>query len=242
MRPTPPTPNQPNDRRKFVFGTAAGAAAVGLQWLVPSSAEAVSPALTFDDIPGTGDVKVLNYALALEALEADLYVQAYQRLTDGGTNASGTVIEGLGLGQDEIDVKYIKEFANVEKQHRDFINTALGSASLLASAPFNTAKFNFGIESKSRQEVLTLVLTAEQLGVQAYLGAIPFFTDKAYLQTAAAIQGTEARHTATISGILNALFGVGLSTAPLSTDNNGIDQPLVPNVVLRRVSPFIVLS
>ena len=59
---------------------------------------AVSPQLTFEaNVPGKGDVKVLNYALALEDLEANLYVQALQRLTTGGTNAVGKTIPGLGL-------------------------------------------------------------------------------------------------------------------------------------------------
>lgn len=199
-------------------------------------------ALKFSNIPGTGDVKVLNYALALEALETDLYIQAYMRLTKGGTNALGTKIKGLGLKKTEIDVSYLREFTNVELQHRKFIDRALGSASLLRSAPFNTAKFNFGIESMSRKEVLELVYTAEKTGVSAYLGAIPYFATKTFLQTAGAILGTEARHTSVIAITLNVLFSEGLSVAPLANDHNGIDQPASPNTVLAAVSPFIVLS
>lgn len=198
--------------------------------------------LKFNDIPGTGDVKVLNFALALEALETDLYIQAYMRLTTGGTNALGQKIPGLGLSKTEIDVAYVREFANVELQHRNFINRALGSASLLASAPFSTAKFKFGLESMTRHEVLQLVYTAEKTGVTAYLGAIPYLATKTYLQTAGAIVGVEARHTAVVAITLNTLFGDGLSVAPLANSNHGIDQSASPNAVLEAVSPFIVLS
>ena len=223
---------------KAAFAVAAGAA-TGL--LAPTRAFAVSPALTFSQIPGTGDVKVLNYALALEALETDLYVQALQRLTNGGVNALGKKITGLGLNPNEPDVQYLREFGKVEREHRDFLNGALGSASILKQAPFKKAKFDFGIQTMSRKQVLTLVYTAESIGVTAYLGAIPFFSDRTYLQAAGAIQGTEARHTAVIADVLNELFNAGLSVAPLASQNNGRDSAVTPDAVLKEVSPFIVL-
>jgi len=71
------------------------------------------PSLTFNDIPGTGDIKVLNYALALEAAEAELYRQAVLRLTTGGT-INGERVSGLGVSTSAPDVKYINEFAVVE--------------------------------------------------------------------------------------------------------------------------------
>lgn len=218
---------------------AAGLAAAALLGARP--ARAVSPPLTFAQIPGTGDTKVLNYALALEALETDLYVQARQRLTTGGVNALGRTIPGLNLGAGEPDVLYVTRFGVVEAEHRDFLNTALAGSSLLRSAPFNNARFDFGMESLSRRQVLDLVYTAEATGVRAYLGAITSFATKNFLAIAGAIQGTEARHTAIIAIVLNQLFGAGLNTAPLASENNGIDQPLAPDAVLAAVSPFIVL-
>ena len=80
---------------------------------------------------------MLNYALALEALEADLYVQALQRLTTGGTNGVNKTIPGLGIATSEIDVRYLAQFGTVERQHRDFLNTTLGSQSI-ASEPAPT--------------------------------------------------------------------------------------------------------
>ncbi|MGN6727097.1 MAG: ferritin-like domain-containing protein [Tepidisphaeraceae bacterium] len=198
--------------------------------------------LSFSQIPGTGDVKVLNYALALEALETDLYIQAYMRLTDGGTNALGIKLPGLGLDRSQIDVQYVREFANVEIQHRNFLDSALGNASLLKNTPFSTAKFNFGFEKMNRREVITQIYEAERLGVGAYLGAIPYLTTRTYLQTAGAIQGTEARHTAVVAIVLNELFNLSLETAPLSNQNNGIDGTFSPNAVLATVSPCIVLG
>jgi hypothetical protein len=142
---------------------AAVGVAAATAVFAPRPARAITPALTFSDIPGTGDIKVLNYALALEALEANLYVQALQRLTTGGTNALGRTIPGLGLSADEIDVKYLTSFAKVEAEHRDFLNGALGAASIIgtgANGILRNARFDFGLDDaskNSRRQVLELI-------------------------------------------------------------------------------------
>jgi hypothetical protein len=212
----------------------AGIAAAAM--LSSKQAFAITPALTFANIPGTGDIKVLNFALALEQLEADLYVQALMRLTTGGTNALGTVITGLNLAASTPDVSALKEFGAVEVQHRNFLTSALGSAAI---KPF---KYNFNMQSLSRQQVLDLVLTAEKTGTSAYLGAIPYLATRTYLQTAGAIQGTEARHSATLAEIANILFSEGDPVAPLASTNGGREATLTPDAVLAAVSPFIVAS
>ena len=231
----------------------AGVGALGLMTAKP--ARAVSPALTFNDIPGTGDIKVLNYALALEALEANLYVQALQRLTSGGTNALGVSIPGLGVPVGEPDVRYVAAFGTVEAQHRDFLNTALGANSILNSA-LKGAAFDFKIQTMSRQQIIDMLYVVENTGVQAYLGAIKYFATKTYLPAAGGIQATEARHTAVIAIAFNQLLAAGVFsgtpkvTAPLVgqpvningvTNTSGIDSTLDPNTVLAAVSPFIIL-
>lgn len=226
--------------------TGAALAGGALLLAGTKAAHAVSPALTFaDSVFGTGDLKVLNYALALEALETDLYVQALQRLTTGGTNALGKTIVGLGLPSSNPAVQYLRDFGQIEKAHRDFFIAALGASAITAPGkPLENAKFDFGFDTAQATEryVLDLVQTAEKTGVGAYIGAIPFFSSTTYLQTAAAIQGTEARHTAVITAVINNRFNERQPVAPLYNDHNGIDQPIAPNTVLAAVSSFIVLS
>lgn len=233
------------------FAGVAGLAAVSL--LAPQAARAVIPA----SIPGTGDIQVLNFALALEDLEADLYAQAILRLTTGGTDPQGVAtIPGLNVATSEIDVAYIQKFSSVEAAHRDFLKTALGPQAITTLKP---AKYNFGIETMTRQQVLDLVLEAEATGVQAYLGAIPSFTTQSqYLPTAAAIQGTEARHTSVLTIVRNILYGPITPVAPLKGDvgttptatsysatapntgtPEGRDLALAPDQVLARVGGFI---
>ena len=235
-----------------VMVAAAGVAAATVAFAPRAARAQTKPALNFAAVPGTGDIKVLNYALALETLEADLYVQAIQRLTTGGTNALGKTIPGLGLSDSEVDVNYLKKFAIVERQHRDFLNGALGDASIIgtgANGILRNAKFDFGLDNptkNSRQQIIELMYTVENTGAMAYLGAIPSFATKTYLSAAAGIQGTEARHTAIVAIIFN-LLGfrplkdtaplVGQTTTILNTPNtSGIDGTLTPDQVLAAVS------
>jgi hypothetical protein len=210
------------------------------------------PTFKFSDIPGMGDIKVLNYALALEALEADLYAQALQRLTTGGTNALGITIPGLGISDSQPDVSYTRSFGKVEAEHRDFLNGALGASSIIgteANGILRTAKFDFGMQSMSRQQIVETLYQVEATGVQAYLGAIKYFGTKNYLAVAGSIQGTEARHTAAIAIVFNLLgFTPIKDTAPLvgqtttiygSPSTSGIDGTLEPDTVLAAVSPWI---
>ena len=217
------------------------------------AAQAISPPLTFGKIseprylnlPGLqagNDVRVLNYALTLEDLEADLYQQAIMRATTGGVNSVGKTIPGLGLSPMEPDAGYYIEFAPVEAKHRDFLRQSLNS--LIGGIAVGHGKYDFGIENMSREQVLALVLDAEATGLAAYLGAVPKLKTKLFITAAAAIQGTEARHTTILTIVQNELFN-GSSpkpVAPLASDNNGIDKPMDPDAVLAHVSPFIVKS
>ena len=220
----------------------AGVGALALGALAVSPARAITPALRFADIPGTGDVKVLNYALSLEDLETELYVQALQRMTGGGRGGRdapiGLTIPGLGLSTTRRDVSITALFGRVERQHRDFLRNTITSAGATAIQPFNYA---FGIERMSLAQVLNLLYTIEQGGTSAYLGATPFFATKTYAQVAAAIQGTEARHTAIFADILNDELGTNILPSPPPTIRpGGRELPVTPDRTLVIVSPFIL--
>lgn len=188
-------------------------------------------------VPGTGDIQILNYALALETLEAELYRQALARLTSGGTDQLGNPITGLGVSGP--DVNYVQEFGQVENEHRDFLTSALGGNWVTSAG----AAFDFGINGLDRLSVVKLVYTAELIGISAYLGGtgpggltLPVNGGK-YLGIAASILGTEARHTAAVAILLNGpTFNLTpkLETAPLAGENSGRDTPLTPDQVLNQ--------
>ena len=247
------TPNT-SERRRFLQGAARAAAGIaGLTALAAVGAHADSKPLTLRDIPTkgylalpglnlAGDIRVLNYALALEDFESDLYAQAVMRLTGGGTNRQGKSIPGLGLGRNEMDVYFIQKFAAVEAAHREYLRGALKLDGIIRGIPISRKLYEFGMESKSREEVLALVRQVEATGTAAYLGAIPYFKTKLFLTAAAGIQGTEARHTTTLTIVENMLFKSDSPSpvAPLAGDNHGIDTPMDPDAVLAQVSPYIM--
>jgi len=250
---------QPDSRRKFL--QAAGRAAVGIAGIgvaTMAATRGASKTLNYGDIPTLGllalpglnlkaDVKVLNYALALEDLESELYRQCVARLTTGGQTQQGMPIPGLNLSPYLLDVYHIIQFAGVEAAHRDFLRGALKLDGLIPGLGIHPKMYRFGVESMSREQILAMLIDVEATGTAAYLGAIPYFRTKIFLTTAAGIQGTEARHTAALQAIQNRLLmdkliadGTPAPPAPLASMNNGIDTPMDPDAVLAKVSPFII--
>ena len=205
-----------------------------------------SPGTGALQVPGTGDTQVLNFALALETLEAELYRQALARLTTGGTDMFGQNITGLGYATTDLDVKYIAEFAPIEAQHRDFLTAALkGNWVTAANAKFDFGfgdTNNFGVTPLTRLQTVQLVYAAEQTGVSAYLGGAGVLTPgSTNLTYAAAILGTEARHTTAVAIVLNSPLlneTPKLATAPLIDgdpgSNGGKDDPLTPDQILNQ--------
>ena len=199
---------------------------------------------------GSGpDVKVLNFALALETLEAELYRQAVARLTNGGTDFYGKTITGLHLTGPDVD--YISTFARVETEHQKFLEGALGGNWAVAAGAgfdFGFADTNlFGTPPLTRFQTVSLVYAAEQTGISAYLGGAGpggLTPGGAYLGIAASILGTEARHTTAVAIVLNAnpaLFPLKakLATAPLAGDTgtaggHGLDTALAPDQILNQ--------
>jgi hypothetical protein len=203
------------------------------------------------------DIKVLNFALALETLEAQLYKDALARLTTGGTDSLGQTITGLGLPVNPsdtdatmADVAYVTKFGKVETEHQAFLESQLGGNWVLSAG----AKFDFGFANTNsfgamplnRQQTIELVYAAEQTGISAYLGGAGpggLTPGGPYLGVAASILGTEARHTTAVAILLNGpLFNLSpkLATAPLATDAGtppgsfGIDIPLAPDMILNQ--------
>ncbi len=193
------------------------------------------------------DIKVLNFALALETLEARLYKEALARLTTGGTDLFGKKITGLGLASTEIDVQYLNTFGTIEAEHQAFLEKQLGGNwALTAGALFDFGfadTNNFGTPPLTRQQTVQLVYAAEQTGVSAYLGGAGpggLTPGGPYLGVAASILGTEARHTAAVAILLNGpTFNKNpkLATAPLVNDlgtasGKGLDKALAPDSIL----------
>jgi hypothetical protein len=158
------------------------------------------------------DVDVLNYALTLEYLEAEFYRQ--------GNEA------GLLSGK---EAQYLQKVQTDEESH---VATVMQTVQQIGGQPVEAPAVDFGDAFSSRDKYLTLSHTFENVGVQAYLGAAGFISDKAILQAAAGIFGVEARHAAIVGNLLGLEAEGGVYMGAVET-------PLTKDEVLAAVTPFL---
>ena len=129
---------------------------------------------------GQGDAGIVNFALALEYIEADFYRQAV---------ASGK-LKGRAL-------ELAKRFGGEERAH---IATLEGTVRNLGGTPAPKPKLTFTLDS--RATILSTMYQLEQVGANAYLGQVDRIQSKQILAAALSIHTVEARHAAVISTLL----------------------------------------
>ncbi|MCE7060849.1 ferritin-like domain-containing protein [Dyadobacter sp. CY343] len=168
---------------------------------------------------GVGDIGILNYAYALEQLEAAFYTQVIMTPYAGMSEEEKTILT---------DIMYH------EIIHRQFFKAALGAAAIKGLTP------NFGgIDFSSRGSVLGAAKLFEDTGVQAYNGAGNLIKDVNYLLIAGKIVSVEARHAAAIRDLLNP-NSMDFAGDDVVDTVNGFDKAVKPGVILPAVQPFVV--
>ena len=132
---------------------------------------------------GSGDVGILNYAYALEQLEAAFYLQIALTPYAGITSA---------------ETALLTDIRDHEVGHREFFKAALGSNAIVGLTPdFSSIDFS------SRAKVLAAAQAFEDTGVTAYNGAGYLIQNVDYLLLAGKIVSVEARHAAYIRNLIN---------------------------------------
>ncbi len=194
----------------------------------------------FPGIPGANEnLVVLNFALTLETLEADLYRQALNvaagqpiatPLPAGNANAYTLVVSPgtLNAQQTRAGFLYLQQFAYVEAAHRDFLRAfipTLGGTPVPANAKGYSAASAGLVADASLSTILSVILTAEETGVSAYLGAAPFLTNATLVEAASSIYSTESRHSAVINLALGKV-SPDATAAPGPYNATGGAQPL----------------
>lgn len=200
-------------RRAFLKSAglmAAGAATLGITGL-PGEAEAQE----------ITDPMVLNFALNLEYLEAEFYLQAAfgRGLIDsdtGGTGTRGAVSGGRKVKFETALIRgYAEEIARDEQAHVRFLRKALGDSRVARPAinidtSFTAAARAAGLVGKTEKfdayanenNFLLAAFIFEDVGVTAYKGAARFIQNKDYLEAAAGLLAVEAYHAGEIRTLL----------------------------------------
>jgi hypothetical protein len=193
-------------------GVAAGIAVAGS--ILPNFG--ISAALAAE--LGEGDIGVLNYAYALEQLEAAFYTQ---------------VVKTPYAGITDTELANLKHIRDHEVAHVKFLKGALGGKAI----PNLEVDFS-AVDFTSRKSVLGTADVFENLGVAAYNGAGKLIKNVDYLAAAGSIVSVEARHAATIA-VLTTGFGRNAAGGK-NVDSKGLDGALEPADVLAAANPFIV--
>jgi len=173
------------------------------------------------------DFGVLNYAYALEQLEAAFYTQV---VATPYTNMSA----------DEMSV--MQDLKAHEVIHRDFFKAAL-STNAIGGLEVNFSAIDF----RSRTSVLGTAKAFEDLGVSAYNGAGKYLRDPNFLLAAGKIVSVEARHAAVIRSLINGMQSDSFANVSDLTNlgaNNGqgLDGAAPPSTVLATAGAFVKTS
>jgi hypothetical protein len=186
----------------------------------------------------------LNYAYALEQLEAAFYTQVTKTPYANMASADTDILKGI---------------RDHEIAHRDFFKAALKKNAIPAlEVDFTKIDFN------SRDSVLKTAMTFEDLGVAAYNGAGQLLKKEEYLLIAGKIVSVEARHATAIRYLIGMKSGAnanagGNTTVGTNTNGNsgandgqysgfndtdvvdakGLDRAQKPSEVLATAAPFV---
>lgn len=170
---------------------------------------------------GQGDLGVLNYAYALEQLEADFYTK---------------VVNSFYPNISDEEMQVLTDLYYHEVNHRDFFKTAITAAVdgntdlVLPTLEFDYGNLDFG----NREQVLTTASVLEDTGVAAYNGAGRLISNPGYLLLAGKIVSVEARHASAIRTLLNPGSADFAGDDYVTTDT-GLAAALDPSEVLAAV-------
>lgn len=160
-----------------------------------------------------GDIAVLQFAYALEQLEADFYTKVVAAFGSSNLTAAEKAVMQ--------DIKYH------EVLHRELFKAAIGAAN-----GFTATTTYPGVTFTDRLSVLNTAKTFEDLGVAAYNGAAQYLVSADYLTLAGKIVSVEARHASAIRDLINPKSG---DFAPST-----FDDAFRPSKVAASAQGFIV--
>ena len=171
------------------------------------AATRLDPSAFADD--KTDDLKILNYALTLEYLEAEFYTKG----------VSGGALKGR-------DLELVTPIRDHEKAHVSAVTQTIKD---LGGKPVSKPDFVFPKGTfTDKKKFLTTASAFEELGVTAYHGQVPLVKEPAILAAAASIAGVESRHAAIVADLL------GGNPFPSS-----FEMHMTMKQVLKAAGPFI---
>ncbi|HEX4364667.1 MAG TPA: ferritin-like domain-containing protein [Solirubrobacteraceae bacterium] len=220
--------DDPSSRKRF-FKMLGGAGAVSAFSVAlaacgsddkKSSASSVAAAASSGD-SNASDLKILNYALTLEYLEAEFYKEVI---------ASG-IVKDPKVGA------IATKFGATEQEH---VAALTATIKKLGGKPVAAPKTKFQPTiDKGLTHVLQTAATVENLGAAAYLGQAGNIKSKEVLAAALGIHSVEARHAAALNILVGRGFGDGKGGLSGALPDGAFGKPMDMASVLAAVKPFL---
>lgn len=219
-------------RRDFVRSVTAFAGIIAAAQSAGAQTSTITPSVA-------SDIRILNYALTLELLEATFYTQGLARFssadfaqapavqalrTASGVSATPPASGATDTGLAQDIYSYLSLIRNHEQAHVRTLQAVIQS---LGGTPVTAPRFQFPYNSVD--EFITLAATLENTGVSAYNGAIAMIASPDLITASATIATVEARHAA----YLNRLRG-------MNPFPDAFDAGKTMAEILAIASPFIV--
>jgi len=212
----------PSSRKRFLR-SLGGASAVGVLATLLSACgdEDQGPAAGGEAVAegaAARDRAIVNYALTLEFLEADLYDAAVE----------SDLLSGRAL-------EYAREFGATEREHASVLTTVASQLGGAVDAP--TTDFSRALSDPDT--LLSVIADIENVGAAAYLGQAPRIQSRQILASALAIHTVEARHAAALNELIGRRFQ---ENVPLrgSVPTGAFARPMSMGEVLSVAGRYIV--
>ena len=169
---------------------------------------------------GSGDFGVLNFAYALEQLEAAFYAKV--------------ITSSYFAGASPAERQIMQDLEAHERIHRDFLKKAITAN---GGTPIRDLVPEFAtIDFASRTSVLGAAKAFEDLGVAAYNGAGKLISNPAYLALAGKIVSVEARHASLIRDLISNGSFVGPDVVDFNT---GLEMSKTPTQVVAIANNYL---
>jgi len=228
-------------RRSFLRALGMGGSLVLLPSVFAACSDSTGPTVS-DEVqarvarPGvvlnlSNDVGILNYAFALEQLEAGFYDAVL----------TAPAFATLTAEQQEI----LRDLRDHEVIHREFLRAAIPAN---GGTLIPNLQVDFTAAIASGPSILATAMAFEDLGVAAYNGAGKYLQNATFLTLAGKIVSVEARHAAAIRDTMDttgrafANFSAGEETSLGASNATALDGALEPAAVLARVAATNVLK
>lgn len=161
---------------------------------------------------GTADTGLLNYAYALEQLQAAFYTR---------------VCSAFFANVSVEETRTLPDIRDHEITHREFLRNVL-EGKAIADLEFDFSSVNFG----DRTSVLTAAKEIEDLIISAYLNISKRFATQDYMLAIMKILSVESRHSAYVRDILT------YNTFASFGNNNTTDVEMIPEDVIAATAKY----